>query len=61
MNKQNKKITLTLDRQILKDGLQGADTYKASGQFVEGNAVNDLFVHIIDVLKKMKKDKAKKL
>ena len=57
----NKKITLTLDKQILKDGLQGADMYKASGQLVEGNAVHDLFVHIIEELKRIKKDKAKKL
>ena len=57
----NKKITLTLDRQILKEGLQGADMYKATGQFFEGNAVHDLFVHIVEELKRIKKDKAKEL
>ena len=58
MNK-SKKITLTLDRQILKDGLRGADIYKASGQFIEGNAVHDLFVHIVEELKRIKKLKEK--
>ena len=53
---KSKKITLTLDRQILKDGLQGADMYKASGQFVEGNAVHDLFVHIVEELKQKKQN-----
>ena len=57
----NKKITLTLDRQILKEGLQAADMYKASGQFIEGNGVHDLFVHIIEELKRLKKNKAKEL
>ena len=55
----NKKITLTLDRQILKDGLRGADIYKASGQFIEGNSVHDLFVHIVEELKRIKKLKEK--
>ena len=58
MNK-SKKITLTLDRQILKDGLRGANIYKASGQFIEGNAVHDLFVHIVEELKRIKKLKEK--
>ena len=57
---KSKKIILTLDRQILKDGLQGADMYKASGQFIEGNAVHDLFVHIVEELKRIKKLKDKK-
>ena len=56
---KSKKIILTLDRQILKDGLQGADMYKASGQFIEGNAVHDLFVHIVEELKRIKKLKEK--
>lgn len=57
----NKKITLTLDRQILKEGLEAANIYKANGQFIEGNGVHDLFVHIVEELKRLKKNKAKEL